>query len=200
MYKVGLTGGIACGKSTVSHLFKQHSIPIIDADDISHALVSPGQPALAHIADCFGQDCINTDSSLNRARLREIIFSNAEKKLQLESIMHPLIYAEIESQLNLQTTPYCIIAVPLLLETQMQSLVDHILVIDCPMEIQINRVKLRDSLNDEQVMAIINSQVSRTERLRQADSVIDNTQNMTYLSQQVDKLHQKFLKQVKSDY
>lgn len=197
MYKIGLTGGIGCGKSTVSELFKQHAIPIIDADEIAHALVTPGQIALSRISDCFGQTCISADGSLNRASLREIIFNNTEKKHQLEHIMHPLIYAEIKCQISLQTAPYCIISIPLLIETKMQSLVDHILVIDCSMESQINRVKSRDKLNDNQIMAIINSQVSRNDRLKQADSIIDNTQDTLYLSQQIDKLHQKFLKQVK---
>lgn len=197
MYKVGLTGGIGCGKSTVSDLFKQHATPIIDADEIAHALVMPGQKALSEISDCFGESCITADDTLNRAHLREIIFNNAEKKHQLESIMHPLVYAEIEHQLSLLKEPYCIIAIPLLIETRMQALVDHILVIDCPMEMQINRVKLRDKLNHLQIMTIINSQACRAERLLQADSIIDNTQNITHLKQQVDQLHQTFLKQTK---
>lgn len=194
MYKIGLTGGIGCGKSTVSQLFKQHAIPIIDADEIAHTLVAPGQMALSQISLCFGDVCINTDGSLNRNYLREIIFNDAERKHQLEHIMHPLIYAKIKHQIGLQTGPYCIISIPLLIETKMQSLVDHILVIDCPMEIQLNRVKLRDKLSDAQVMAIINSQVSRKERLAQADSIIENTQDSACLGQQVDILHQKFLK------
>ncbi|NOQ15055.1 MAG: dephospho-CoA kinase [Methyloprofundus sp.] len=197
MYKVGLTGGIGCGKSTVSELFKQHNTPIIDADEIAHALVMPGQKALKQISDYFGQRCLFTDGSLNRASLREIIFNDAEKKHQLENIVHPLVYAEIERQLSLLTGPYCIIAIPLLIETKMQSLVDHILVIDCPMEMQINRVKLRDNLNNSQITAMINSQVSRAERLTHADSIIDNTQDITFLDKQVNNLHKQFLKQTK---
>lgn len=195
MYKIGLTGGIGCGKSTVSNLFKKHGIPIIDADEIAHALVMPGQKALSQISECFGPNCITTDGHLNRASLREIIFNNAEKKHLLESIMHPLVYAEIGYQLNQLTGPYCMISIPLLIETKMQSLVDHILVIDCSMEMQINRVKLRNSLNDSQIMAIINSQVSRTERLAHADSIIDNTKDIIFLSKQVNNLHDQFLKQ-----
>ena len=197
MYKVGLTGGIGCGKSTVSDLFKQYATPIIDADEIAHALVMPGQKALQRISDCFGQSCISTDGHLNRASLREIIFTDAEKKHQLESIMHPLVYAEIERQQNLLKGAYCIISIPLLIETKMQSLVDHILVIDCPIEMQINRVKLRDSLSDSQITAVIKSQVSRTERLAHADSIIDNTKDIIFLSKQVNNLHEQFLKQTK---
>ncbi len=197
MYKVGLTGGIGSGKSTVSDLFKLHCVPVIDADEISHALVSPEKQALIQISDCFGKACINHDGSLNRGYLRELIFNDDKKKLQLESIMHPLIYQQINQQLSLLTAPYCIIAIPLLIETKMQSLVDHILVIDCPMEMQINRVKLRNKFNHDQIMVIINSQASRTERLAQADSIIDNTKDQYFLRQQVNNLHNQFLKQTK---
>ena len=197
MYKVGLTGGIGSGKSTVSDLFKQLAIPIIDADVIARMLVMPGQKALSQISHHFGKSYINSDGTLNRAKLRNIIFSDADKKHQLETIMHPLIYAEIEHQLSLITAPYSIIAIPLLIETKMQSLVDHILVIDCPMEIQINRVKLRDKLNDSQITAMVNSQVNRADRLVHADSIINNTKGITYLSQQVNQLHQQFIKQSK---
>ena len=195
MYKVGLTGGIGCGKSTVSDLFKQCAVAVIDADEIAHALVTPGQKALSKISTAFGTGMINPDGSLNRHLLRDCIFQNAEKKRLLESIMHPLVYAEIDQQLNQLNTPYAIVSIPLLIETRMQSLVDHILVIDCPMEMQINRVKLRDKLSDSQITAIIDSQVSRTERLAHADSIIDNTQDISYLSQQVSALHDQFLKQ-----
>ncbi|MDT8425590.1 MAG: dephospho-CoA kinase [Methyloprofundus sp.] len=195
MYKVGLTGGIGCGKTTVANLFKQLSVPIIDADEIAHAIVSPGGIALTQISQKLGQMYILPDGNLNRGKLRETIFNNAEKKSQLEKIMHPLIYAEIDQQLSKLSAPYAILAIPLLLETKMQRFVDHILVIDCPMEVQINRVKLRDKLSAAQITAIINSQVSRTERLAQADSVIDNTQDPLKLSQQVNHLHKQFLTQ-----
>lgn len=195
MYKVGLTGGIGCGKSTVSDLFKQHAIPVIDADEIAHELVAPGQKAVEQIKTNFGARCINPDGSLNRSGLRDYIFQDPQKKRLLENIIHPLVYAEIEQQLSQLTSPYAIISVPLLIETGMQSLVDHILVIDCPMEMQINRVKLRDKLSDSQIIAIINSQVSRAERLIHADSIINNTQGLNYLSQQVNTLHNRFLKQ-----
>ena len=197
MYKVGLTGGIGSGKSTVCDLFKHHATPIIDADEIAHALVMPGKKALIQISKCFGQDSMTDTGTLNRPRIRKIIFNDAEKKRQLESIMHPLIYAEIEHQLSRLTDPYCIIAIPLLIETKMQALVDHILVIDCPMEMQINRVKLRDGLNDSQITAMINTQVSRAERLTHADSIIDNTQDIIFLGKQVNNLHEQFLKQTK---
>jgi len=195
MYKVGLTGWIGCGKTTVSNLFKQLSVPVIDADEIAHALVSPAGIALTQISQQFGQTYILPDGNLDRSKLRETIFNDVEKKSQLENIMHPLIYEEIEQKLSELSAPYAILAIPLLLETKMQSFVDHILVIDCPMEVQINRVKLRDKLNAAQITAIIHSQVSRSERLAQADSIIDNTQDLLKLSQQVKHLHEQFLKQ-----
>ena len=199
MFKVGLTGGIGCGKSTVSDLFKQHAIAVIDADEIAHELVTPGQKALQQIKTDFGTRCINPDGSLNRSQLRDCIFRDPEKKRLLENFLHPLVYAEINQQLSELTSPYAIVSVPLLIETGMQSLVDHILVIDCPMEIQVNRVKLRDKLSDTQITAIINSQVSRRERLVNADSIIYNTMGFTYLGRQVNTLHNRFLKQA-SDY
>jgi len=194
MYKVGLTGGIGCGKTTVSNLFKQLSVPVIDADEIAHALVISGGKALTQISQQFGEAYILPDGNLDRSKLRETIFNDTEKKSQLENIMHPLIYEEIERQLSELSAPYSILAIPLLLETKMQSFVDHILVIDCPMEVQINRVKLRDQLSAAQITAIIHSQVSRSERLAQADSIIDNTQDLLKLSQQVKHLHEQFLK------
>lgn len=194
MYKVGLTGGIGCGKSTVSDLFKELCVPIIDADEIAHALVAPGQSILGKISQDFGVSCINSDGSLNRAALRDIVFNNPLKKSQLESLMHPLIYNEINRQISSLNAPYVIISIPLLIETNMQSLVDHILVVDCPLEVQINRVKLRDQLNETQITAIINSQVNRTDRLAHADSIIDNTQSLIRLREQVNNLHYQFLK------
>ncbi len=195
MYKVGLTGGIGSGKSVVADLFKQLSVPVIDADVIAHALVAPKQIALQRIIDVFGVEVLTATGELNRAILREIIFNDPVKKTLLEQIMHPLIYAEIDAQVSTLQAPYVMIAIPLLIETKMQSFVQHILVVDCPVALQIQRVKSRDKLNDSQIMAIINSQVSRAERLSQADSIIDNTQSLAGLEQQVHRLHAKFLKQ-----
>lgn len=195
MYKIGLTGGIGSGKSTVSDLFKQHDITVIDADKIAHQLVAPDQKALQQIKRAFGEDYITSDGSLNRNLLRDYIFREPDKKRLLESIMHPLVYAQINQQLSQMTSPYAIVSIPLLIETGMQALVDYILVIDCPMEMQINRVKLRNQLSNAQITAIISSQVDRSERLAQADSVINNNQGLSYLRRQVNLLHKQFLTQ-----
>jgi dephospho-CoA kinase len=195
MFKVGLTGGIGCGKSTVAHLFKQHGVPIIDADKIAHALVTPHSSALKQISKNFGVDCLNSTGHLNRAKLREIIFNFPQKKALLETIMHPLIYAEIAQQVQCISGTYCIIAIPLLLETKMQASVDHILVVDCTKTEQIKRVQLRDQLDTQKINAIIHSQVSRKQRLTEANSVINNQLGGSQLEQQVSYLHEKFLKE-----
>ncbi len=197
MFKVGLTGGIGSGKSTVSDLFKQHNIPVIDADEISRALVTPNSTALTQIKQCFGNICITPDGHLNRTQLRNIVFNHLDKKKQLENIIHPLIYAEMTRQLSQLNAAYVIIAIPLLIETHKQAFVDHILVIDCPIENQINRVKSRDFLSTTEITAIINTQVSRKIRLAQADSIISNTQDIDFLKQQVNQLHKLFLNQIK---
>ena len=168
MLKIGLTGGIGCGKSTVARIFEQLKTPVIDADDIAHQLVAIGQPALAQIQQEFGTDVLNPDGSLNRKKLRELIFSDPEQKQKLESILHPLVYQSIQAELKQLNTPYCIICIPLLFETNMTRLVDRILVVDCPVETQIERIRKRDNMTIERIQSIIDSQVSRAFRKAQA--------------------------------
>ena len=193
MLEIGLTGGIGCGKSTVTALFKQLNVPVIDADDIAHQLVTVGQPALSLIQQQFGHHCLNADGSLNRNVLRELVFSHPEQKQILEAIIHPLVYQTIQVQIASFTTPYCIISIPLLFETNKADFVNRVLVIDCPIAIQIERVQKRDNLTVKRVQSIIDSQVSRAFRIAHADDVIDNTQTNTELAQQVEKLHNLYL-------
>ena len=193
MLKVGLTGGIGSGKSTVARLFAELPIPVIDADEIAHRLVEKGQPALAQIRQEFGADILNPDGSLNRKKLGERIFSDLEQKQKLESILHPLIYKTIQSEIGRLNTPYCIICIPLLFETGMAHFVDRILVVDCPVEMQIERVKNRDNLPIEIIQSIINSQVSREFRKANANDLIDNTDPDYRLAEQVKKLHNSYL-------
>ncbi len=134
MLKIGLTGGIGCGKSTVAGIFADLNIPVLDADQIAHRLVEKGQPALARIQQEFGASILNPDGSLNRQHLREIVFSDLKQKQKLESILHPLIYKTLQAELEQLVAPYCLISIPLLFETDMMHLVDRILVIDCPVE------------------------------------------------------------------
>lgn len=193
MLKVGLTGGIGCGKSTVARIFADLNIPVLDADEIAHRLVEKGQPALAQIQQEFGTAILNPDGSLNRQTLREIVFSDPKQKQKLESILHPLIYKAIQADLEQLDAPYCIISIPLLFETGMTHLVDRILVIDCPVETQIERVKIRDNLTIERIQSIIDNQVSRAYRKAKADDFIDNSTADYRLAEQVKKLHNLYL-------
>jgi dephospho-CoA kinase len=193
VFKVGLTGGIGCGKTTVSKLFTELNVPFIDADEIAHQLVEPGQPALLEIGNIFGNEILNADNTLNRHHLRELVFSNTLQKQKLEDILHPLIFVAIQELIDQLDSTYCIISIPLLFETRMTHFVDRILVIDCPDEIQMERVKRRDGLTDARIRSIINSQVAREFRIAHADDVIDTTETSTRLAEHVKKLHNLYL-------
>lgn len=193
MLKIGLTGGIACGKSTVSKIFSQLGAPVIDADAIAHQLVEKGQPALAGIRQEYGVDILNPDGSLNRNKLREIVFSGPKQKQKLESILHPLVYKSIEIELEQLNAPYCIISIPLLFETGMTDFVDRILVVDCPVETQIERIRKRDNLTLERIQSIIDSQAPRAFRIAKADDLIENRETDDRLAEQVKKLHNLYL-------
>jgi dephospho-CoA kinase len=193
MLKVGLTGGIGCGKTTVARVFAQLNIPVIDADEIAHRLVAIGQPALSQIQQEFGADILNPDGSLNRKKLRELIFSDLKQKHKLESILHPLVYQAIQAELKQLNAPYCIICIPLLFETNMCHFVDRILVVDCSVETQIERVRCRDHLTVERIQSIINSQASRAFRKKNANDLIENSGTNDKLAEQVKKLHNLYL-------
>ncbi|MEI8571137.1 dephospho-CoA kinase [Methylomonas sp. LW13] len=192
MLKIGLTGGIGSGKSTVCRLFAEFGVPIVDADLIARQLVEPGQPVLSLIAKSFGQQMLNQDGSLNRARLRDAVFTDADKKRELDGIMHPLVYGKIAEDVRELTADYCIIAVPLLLESKNPYVVDRVLLIDCPVDLQIARVTARDKLTRQQVQAIIDSQMSRPERLSKADDVIENIAGPEQLAEQIKRLHNSY--------
>ena len=140
-----------------------------------------------------GKVILNNNGSLNRDKLRDCVFSNPDKKKQLEDILHPLIYNQMQSELEKQTSAYSILCIPLLLETHMASFVDRILIIDCPVEVQIERVKRRDQLSNQRISSIIDTQVSREYRISQADDIIDNSNSSSQLAEQVKKLHNQYL-------
>lgn len=193
MLRVGLTGGIGCGKSTVCALFAQLGVPVIDADVIARQLVEPGQLALAKLTENFGTSILNPDGTLNRAQLRESAFSDDRHKQQLDAIMHPLIYAELEQQVAGLTSPYCILAIPLLLETKQQRIVDRVLIVDCAPALQLKRVMNRDHNSAQQAEKIMATQVSREQRLAAADDLIDNNSATDHLAEQVKSLHNSYL-------
>jgi dephospho-CoA kinase len=193
MLKIGLTGGIGSGKSTVCRLFAEFGVPIVDADLIARQLVEPGRPALSMIAASFGQQMLNQDGSLNRAKLRDAVFADVNSKRELDGIMHPLVYAQIAADVSALTAEYCVIAVPLLLESKNAYAMDRVLLVDCPVDAQIARVIARDKLTRQQVQAIIDSQMSRQERLSKADDVIENIVGPEQLAEQVKRLHNSYI-------
>ena len=193
MLKIGLTGGIGCGKTTVSKLFEQLNIPVIDADSIAHQLVKIGQPALKEIVEAFGSDIIDAEGSLNRKKLSQLIFSDKQQKHTLEAILHPKIYLSIQTAIKSVNSAYCIISMPLLFEANMIDLVDRILVIDCSIDNQIERVQKRDNMPLLQIQAIIDSQVSRTYRKAHANDIIDTTKTNHILAETVKKLHNLYI-------
>jgi dephospho-CoA kinase len=190
---IGLTGGIACGKTTVAHLFIQQGAAVIDADEIAHQLVVPGQPALAQIVDYFGIDILEPTGHLNRAKLRQQVFAHPEQRQQLEAILHPLVLQQMWQQAQQQNTPYCLLCIPLLIETGLVNRVERVLVIDCPTDLQRQRLKQRSGLADVEITQILAAQVHREKRLAIADDVIHNNGTVTALEQQVVILHQKYL-------
>ncbi|ORU94358.1 MAG: dephospho-CoA kinase [Cycloclasticus sp. symbiont of Bathymodiolus heckerae] len=194
MLIIGLTGGIGCGKTTVSQLFEKRNIPIIDADEISRTIVKARQPALTLLVDAFGNNILLGDGSLNKDFLRELVFSQPDKKKKLEDILHPIIYKTMFQQLEQFTSPYGIFSIPLLFETQYQDKVDRVLVIDCSEETQKTRVKARDQLDDSMIQSIMHAQCSRSFRLSHADDILSNDGNLIALDETVQQLHELYLK------
>jgi len=190
---IGLTGGIGSGKSAVSSHFENLGITVVDADIVAREVVEPGQPALAQIAEHFGSRIITPEGALDRAALRVLIFEDENKRKWLESLLHPLIREEIIQQLEQSQSPYSILSSPLLLETDQHSMVDQILVVDVPVEVQIERTIQRDNNSLEQVEAIIKSQSSRAFKQEKADDIILNTGTIESLHEKVSNLHQGYL-------
>lgn len=196
MLVIGLTGGIGSGKSTVTDLFARLGVPIIDADVIAKQLTSPKQEAFENIIKHFGSDILDQNGQLNRKRLGQIIFQNNQERQWLEKLLHPEIERQMHEQIKQLSTsfPYCIAAIPLLIEVHPYSFIDRILVIDIPEPLQIERVMARDHLSKKEVSHILSSQTSRENRLAKAHDVIINTGSLADLTEQVKSLHQQYLK------
>lgn len=193
MLRIGLTGGIGCGKSTVCEVFREYGIPVIDSDIIARELVEPETPALQQIVNLFGEQVLQQDGSLNRAKMRELVFNNRQQREQLESLLHPLIHQEMLRQLAAIKTPYVIIAIPLLLEKGWQRQLDRVVVVDCSEEQQRDRAAQRDGSSMQTINQIIASQISRDNRLRAADDIIDNSRSLESLRSQIQRLHHHYL-------
>ncbi|MBT1062097.1 dephospho-CoA kinase [Bowmanella sp. Y26] len=190
---IGLTGGIGSGKTKVSDMFASLGIDIIDADVLAREVVEPGTPALKEITEHFGASILQNDGQLDRRALRERIFANPQEKSWLNNLLHPLIRQLMQTRSRQAQSPYCILAIPLLVENQLHKLVDRILVVDVKESIQCSRVVARDLVSKAQAEAILASQASRQQRLDAADDVIDNSGPIEALIPQVNKLHQRYL-------
>ena len=192
MLRIGLTGGIGSGKSTAAKLFAQHGIKVIDADVISHALSQQGQPAYDQIVQHFGEQVVMNDGELDRNWLREHVFSDPADKQALENILHPAVRSTIEIQLTAVESPYCVLVVPLLIETGFSDMVDRILVVLASEANRIERVRKRSDLSEQQVRNIINTQATDAERLEVAHDVVTNDGPLDALQGQVDALDRKY--------
>ena len=190
---IGLTGGIGSGKTAVSDIFEELGIGVVDADLASRVVVEKGRPSLEEIAKHFGQGILTEAGELDRAKLREIIFNSDEEKNWLESLLHPAIAKQIQEELKASSSPYTILVSPLLLETNQKDFCNKVLVVDVPVETQIERTLKRDDVSLEQVQSIIKAQISRDKRLELADEVIVNDKSLEDLQLAVSKLHQQFI-------
>ncbi|EHK9048393.1 dephospho-CoA kinase [Vibrio vulnificus] len=191
---IGLTGGIASGKTTVANLFQQHfAIDIVDADIVARQVVAPGSAGLTAIVDHFGVDILTHEGELDRGQLRQRIFAHSEEKQWLNALLHPMIRRKMIEDLAQVSSPYALLVVPLLVENQLQTLCDRVLVVDVEEKTQLQRTMDRDGVDEQQVRAILKAQVSRHERLALADDVIKNDSKDQNLLQQITDLHQKYL-------
>lgn len=192
-FRVGLTGGIASGKSTVASLFAALGVPIIDADVISREVTAPRTPLLARLIERFGERYRRDDGSLDRRALRDLVFADERARADLESLTHPAIFAAVEERAARAGGPYQLLVIPLLVEKGRSSLVDRVLVVDCDEALQIRRLQARDGATVEQASAILAAQAPRAARLQAADDVIVNDGDLHSLREQVERCHERYL-------
>ena len=192
-YRVGLTGGIASGKSTAAKFFGALGVPILDSDQIARDVVEPGQPPLERLVERFGPKILTADGHLDRPALRDIVFSDPKARADLEALTHPAIGAALEARSAVAGGPYQILVIPLLVEKNLAAHVDRVLVVDCDEELQVRRLRDRDGSTPQQVQAILKAQASRAARLKAADDVIHNDTDMSAVREQVAVLHARYL-------
>jgi dephospho-CoA kinase len=191
--RVGLTGGIASGKSAVAGMFAALGVPLLDTDQIAREVVAPGTPGHAAVRAAFGEGVIGADGNLDRAKLRALVFEDSGARRRLEDLLHPSIRAATLVRLAALEAPYAIVVVPLLVETDFAALVDRVLVVDCSRETQLERVMRRDSMSRRSAESILSAQVDRAARLEAADDVIDNSGTLEHARTQVATLHARYL-------
>ena len=194
MLKIGLTGGIGSGKSTVAEIFSDLGITIIDADIIAHQLTQPGSDSFKEIKQLLGKEYITDSGELDRKKIAQTIFSNPSKKMALEKILHPRIKQRMLQEIEqAQPSHYIILVIPLLLESDFTDLVDRIIVVDTDDEIRIKRTQQRDSRTEEQIREIMSKQIDRDHRLQQADNILNNNGNLEDLNDAVNRLHRQYM-------
>ncbi len=191
MLRVGVTGGIGCGKTTVAGLFAELGVPVIDADQVARDVVRPGEPALAALVAHFGPDIL-VHGQLDRSRLREHVFASETERRWLEQLLHPRVYEAMERQVQSLDSPYCLLVVPLLLETGRRDFVDRLLVVDCSEATQAERVRARDGMTPAMLERIRAAQMSRQLRVQAADDVLVNEGDLEALRGQVEALHRQY--------
>ena len=193
MFTVGLTGGIGSGKTTIARFFLDKNIEVVNADQVARKVVEPGTAALSRIKKRFGSEILINEKTLNRPLLREKIFKDNEQRIWLESLLHPLIEEKITQLIESAVSQYVILESPLLLETNQHKLVNRILVVDVSPEIQLERAISRDGGSEATIKAIMNSQISRSDRVSLADDIINNEQNLQSVQRRLIKFHQNYL-------
>ena len=192
-FVVGLTGGIGSGKSAATAYFEKLGIDIVDADEVARDVVAPGSEGLKEIVNRFGNSILLEDGNLNRAALREKVFSDINEKNWLNNLLHPLIRSRMQHLIGESTSPYCILSVPLLVENKLTEMCNYVVVVDCPETMQLERALKRDGSTEETIRNIMASQATRNERIEAADTVLDNSTTLSALSAQIADLHNTLL-------
>jgi len=194
MFRVALTGGIGSGKTTVAKRFAEHDIAIVDADAIARRITEAGQPAATEILSALGESVADGEGNIERKKLAEAVFSDSSNRKRLEDILHPRIRGEMIRAIESVKSPYCILVIPLLVESSMQDLADRIVTVDVAPETQVARTRERDGRSEKEIRAILQAQASRAQRLAVADDVITNEGGIEQLYAQIDRLHETYLK------